>query len=288
MKGTWWQASALPWGGREGRRGPAQVAAHGRGQGVGGSPPGGRGDHRRHSIALDSARQQGRDLNKSWWSRGSAVAGAMPLSGAAPHDVAGGAVRAGAAAHGGEAVVGAGPVAIQRLRTGVPDDRAQGGCDHDGVVGIAEDRDEVRYQVEGHGQVGQQQPQPDPDAAGQRAVARQARMNAAGPEGAESPRRRRNRPTPKRSDGCCAHLIRVMPRRPLLESMQERRSDEGPMGSAGMRYEFRVTGRLSRPSPSPSWRKFPPRRRRCASALSRTRRICTDCSCDSRTWVCTW
>lgn len=33
------QPSALPWGGREGRRGPVRVAAHGRGQG-GGPPPG--------------------------------------------------------------------------------------------------------------------------------------------------------------------------------------------------------------------------------------------------------
>lgn len=191
MKGTWWQASALPWGGREGRRGPAQVAAHGRGQGVGGSPPGGLGDHRRHSIALDSARQQGRDLNKSWWSRGSAVAGAMPLSGATPHDVAGGRSgrRGGARRRGRRRCRASGDPAPPDRRAGRP---SAGGCDHDGVVGIAEDRDEVRYQVEGHGQVGQQQPQPDPDAAGQRAVARQARMNAAGPEGAASPRRRRN------------------------------------------------------------------------------------------------
>lgn len=57
---------------------------------------------------------------------------------------------------------------------GVEAGSADGGAEHrdddDGVVGVAEDRDEVGDEVDGQGQVGQQEAQSDADAAGQVAV----------------------------------------------------------------------------------------------------------------------
>ena len=72
--------------------------------------------------------------------------------------------------HGGKAIVGSWPVPLQCLQAGPAHDRAEY-CGHDdGVIGIAQDRDDV----DGDGKVGQQQPQAHPDAPGQRPVAGQA------------------------------------------------------------------------------------------------------------------
>lgn len=64
-----------------------------------------------------------------------------------------------------QAVVGAGPVACEGLRAGLADDRAQHQGDGDGVVGVAEHRDEVGDQVDGQGEVAGQQPQQPAGAA---------------------------------------------------------------------------------------------------------------------------
>jgi hypothetical protein len=54
--------------------------------------------------------------------------------------------------HGGKAIVGSWPVPMQRLQAGLTRDRAQH-CGHDdGVIGIAQDRDEVRDDVGGDGE----------------------------------------------------------------------------------------------------------------------------------------
>jgi hypothetical protein len=42
----------------------------------------------------------------------------------------------------------------------------QGGGDDDGVVGVPDHWDEVGHQVDRRGEVAEQQPQPDPRAAG--------------------------------------------------------------------------------------------------------------------------
>ncbi len=58
-------------------------------------------------------------------------------------------LEASEAAERGEAVRGPRPVCQQWLDPDPADDAAQDGDDHDGVVGVAQDRDEVRDQVEG-------------------------------------------------------------------------------------------------------------------------------------------
>jgi hypothetical protein len=55
---------------------------------------------------------------------------------------------------------------------GQPGDPAQG------VVGVAHDRDEIRYQVNGEGTVGQEQREPDPHAAWQAVVNSQRALSA--------------------------------------------------------------------------------------------------------------
>lgn len=74
----------------------------------------------------------------------------------------------------GEAVVGAGPVDADRVEPGTAAEAAQDGGDDDGVVGVPEDVDEVRHQVDGQREVGQQQPKPDADAAGECLVSGQS------------------------------------------------------------------------------------------------------------------
>jgi hypothetical protein len=77
------------------------------------------------------------------------------------------------AADGLESLLGAGPVTGDRVRSGPADHRSQDERDEDRVVGVAEDRDEVGDQVDRHRQVGEQAPQPEAYAAGQRGVARE-------------------------------------------------------------------------------------------------------------------
>jgi len=55
----------------------------------------------------------------------------------------------GESAKGGEPVRGARPLPVQRFEADRADDAAQDGDDHDGVVGIAQDRDEVGNEVDG-------------------------------------------------------------------------------------------------------------------------------------------
>ena len=57
------------------------------------------------------------------------------------------------------------PVPGERLGAGPPDDRAQRPGDHDDVVRVAQHGHDVRHEVDRREQVGEQQPQPDPDAA---------------------------------------------------------------------------------------------------------------------------
>jgi hypothetical protein len=65
-------------------------------------------------------------------------------------------------------------VPVDGLDTRFAGDRAQrNGHDH-GIVGVADHRDEVRDQVDGQGQVDQEQRQPDPHAARQGGVGCQA------------------------------------------------------------------------------------------------------------------
>jgi hypothetical protein len=78
--------------------------------------------------------------------------------------------QAGDAAQGGETVAGSRPLAADRLDAGVAHGPAKDGGDDDGIVGIAQDRDEVGPQVEGECDVGQQQREPCPDPARQAAV----------------------------------------------------------------------------------------------------------------------
>jgi hypothetical protein len=64
-------------------------------------------------------------------------------------------------------------VAAQRVGAGPPDDRPQDQGHDDHVVGVPEDGDEVRHQVDRRGQVAEQQHQAQPHATGQRPVGRQ-------------------------------------------------------------------------------------------------------------------
>ena len=69
-------------------------------------------------------------------------------------------------AQGHEPVRAARPMPAQRFEPYFVDHSAQDGDGHNRVVGVAQDRDEVGNEVNGQGQVGHQQAQPDPDAAG--------------------------------------------------------------------------------------------------------------------------
>lgn len=57
-------------------------------------------------------------------------------------------------------------MAVERVGAGVAGNRAQDEGDHDGVVGVADDRHEVGDDVDRGGQVHQQQHQPDSDPGG--------------------------------------------------------------------------------------------------------------------------
>jgi hypothetical protein len=59
------------------------------------------------------------------------------------------------------------PVLVDRCWSGAPGDRAQRERNDERVVGVAEDRDEVGHQVDGAGQVDDQQAEAETHAAGQ-------------------------------------------------------------------------------------------------------------------------
>jgi AraC-like DNA-binding protein len=71
-------------------------------------------------------------------------------------------------------VRGSGPVTPDRVGAAAADDRAQRDGDDDGVVGVADDGNEVGHQVDRRDQVGQQQPQPDAYPSGQGGVGGEA------------------------------------------------------------------------------------------------------------------
>jgi hypothetical protein len=62
---------------------------------------------------------------------------------------------------------GSRPVAAYRVLAAVADDRAQHDGDHDGVVGVPDDRDEVGHQIDAGQQVGEQDPQAEPHSSRQ-------------------------------------------------------------------------------------------------------------------------
>ena len=72
-----------------------------------------------------------------------------------------GASEAGKADHGSESIVGAWPVGSDGVEAGPADDAPQHGGDDDGVVGITEDGHEVRDEINGNSEIGQQQHKPD-------------------------------------------------------------------------------------------------------------------------------
>lgn len=82
--------------------------------------------------------------------------------------------QAGEAAQGGEPVVGPGPLRSHSIEAGSAHDAAQGCGDDDGVVGVTEDRDEVRDQIDRHRQVSKQQTKADPHTSRQRLVSSEA------------------------------------------------------------------------------------------------------------------
>jgi hypothetical protein len=65
-------------------------------------------------------------------------------------------------------------VPSNRLQSGPPYDRAQDGCDDDRIIGVTEDRDEVRHEIDGKGQIGQEQREPYAHSSGQGGVGGQA------------------------------------------------------------------------------------------------------------------
>ena len=72
-----------------------------------------------------------------------------------------GAWEARKADHGSESIVGAWPVGSDGVEAGPADDAPQHGGDDDGVVGITEDGHEVRDEINGNSEIGQQQHKPD-------------------------------------------------------------------------------------------------------------------------------
>ena len=102
----------------------------------------------------------GRLVQSAWVSRGSVAAGCRP-----------GVVRRRGPGR-------AGPVPFQRLRPRSTYDGPQHPRDDKDVVGVTGDRDEVGHEVDGQSEIGQQQPEPPPDPARQRAVSRETANQA--------------------------------------------------------------------------------------------------------------
>src|SRR4051812_1295864 len=70
-------------------------------------------------------------------------------------------------------MLGARPMPTNGFSAGALNDRAQNPADNDGIVGVAEDGNEIGDQIEGHGEISQEQPEPNPNSARQSVVARQ-------------------------------------------------------------------------------------------------------------------
>jgi hypothetical protein len=90
--------------------------------------------------------------------------------------------EAGKADHGSESIVGAWPVGSDGVEAGAADDATQHGGDDDGVVGITEDGHEVRDEINGNSEIGQQQHKPDahPMREGLSAASRRIRRSTSG------------------------------------------------------------------------------------------------------------
>ena len=74
------------------------------------------------------------------------------------------------AANGGETFGAARPVAVECVGACRPRDRTQHERNDDRVVGVTDDRYEVRHEVDGHEQVTEKRPQPPPNAPRQRRI----------------------------------------------------------------------------------------------------------------------